>query len=127
MIEIVPAGIQNLGESETALPEISSQVRVTLRGEIVDSRCYLGVMNPGRSKPHRPCAIQCLRGGIPLLLVVESRDGKFEHYVLVGLDGKSINDSILDYVAEPVEFSGELWDIGARRVLFVDLETVSRP
>jgi hypothetical protein len=29
---------------------------MTLTGEIVDSKCYLGVMNPGQGKVHRDCA-----------------------------------------------------------------------
>ena len=27
--------------------------------------CFLGVMKPGRSKPHRACAVRCISGGIP--------------------------------------------------------------
>ena len=37
----------------------------TLIGEIVDSKRYLGVMNPGNGKVHRDCAVRCLSGGIP--------------------------------------------------------------
>ena len=46
--------------------------RVMLRGEIVDSKCYLGVMNPGEGTVHRDCAARCLSGGLPPMLVVRS-------------------------------------------------------
>src|SRR5688572_24269745 len=37
----------------------------TLEGEIVDPKCYFGVMKPGEGKAHRSCAIRCVAGGIP--------------------------------------------------------------
>ena len=42
---------------------------IMLTGEIVDTKCYLGVMNPGAGKLHKECARNCLRGGIPAGLV----------------------------------------------------------
>jgi nitrite reductase/ring-hydroxylating ferredoxin subunit/DMSO/TMAO reductase YedYZ heme-binding membrane subunit len=41
-----------------------------LVGEIVDSKCYSGVMNPGSGKTHRGCAARCLSGGLTPLLAV---------------------------------------------------------
>jgi len=80
----------------------------TLRGEIVDSKCYLGVMNPGQSKPHRDCAVACLRGGIPPLFVVKDNAGNISELWLLSEKGESVNKEILDFVAEPVEISGEV-------------------
>lgn len=37
----------------------------TLVGELVDTKCYLGVMRPATGKVHRACAIRCLSGGVP--------------------------------------------------------------
>jgi nitrite reductase/ring-hydroxylating ferredoxin subunit/DMSO/TMAO reductase YedYZ heme-binding membrane subunit len=55
----------------------------TLRGEIVDSKCYSGVMNPGAGKTHRACAARCLAGGVtPLLAVADSAGGVLEMVVL---------------------------------------------
>jgi hypothetical protein len=47
-----------------------------LTGEIVDSKCFLGVMVPGAGKTHKDCASLCLRGGIPPALHVQDRDGR---------------------------------------------------
>jgi hypothetical protein len=47
----------------------------TLVGEIVDSKCYLGIMNPGETNPHRECAALCIRGGIPPLIIAHDADG----------------------------------------------------
>jgi hypothetical protein len=47
----------------------------TLVGEIVDSKCYLGIMNPGETNPHRECAALCIGGGIPPLIIAHDADG----------------------------------------------------
>lgn len=46
-----------------------------LDGEIVDSKCYLGVMNPGLGKTHRGCAARCLSGGMTPLFTVRNFEG----------------------------------------------------
>src|SRR5512143_71743 len=82
--------------------------RQTLVGEIVDSKCYLGVMNPGQLTPHRACAVRCISGGIPPVLLVRSKDGPPLYFLLVSSDGQSVNKQVLDMVAEPVQISGEV-------------------
>lgn len=85
---------------------------VTLRGEIVDSKCYLGVMKPGQRKAHRDCAVRCILGGVPPVLVTESAPAGPESergfYLLVGADFEAINERVAEYVAEPVEVTGTL-------------------
>ena len=48
----------------------------TLSGEIADSKCFLGAMNPGEGKVHESCAGLCLLGGIPALFVTRDAAGK---------------------------------------------------
>ncbi|MFO1501898.1 MAG: hypothetical protein U1G07_26570 [Verrucomicrobiota bacterium] len=62
-----------------------------LVGEIVDSKCYLGVMNPGEGIPHRACAIRCVSGGIPPLLRVRQPRGPTQYFLLVAGDGGPVN------------------------------------
>ena len=58
----------------------------TLRGEIVDIKCYLGVMKPAHGKPHRSCAARCISGGIPPVLMVKDRDGDTNYLLLVSAE-----------------------------------------
>lgn len=125
MIEVQEDTIVSKGTAANPLEE-SGGTLVTIQGEIVDSKCHLGVMNPGRFKPHRACAIQCLSGGIPPILVAQTAEGVLANYLIVGLDGKAINEDILEYAAEPVEVSGTLKTIGDRLVLYIDPETIQR-
>ena len=93
------------------LPKLPEEVvfgRVKLEGEIVDSKCFLGVMNPGNLKTHKACAIRCISGGVPPVLLVRQADGS-AHYVLIsGEDPAGFKRAVLDLVAEPVAITGIL-------------------
>ena len=100
--------------------------RMTLVGEVVDSKCHFGVMKPGRSKPHRACAIRCISGGIPPVLRVEDEAGKVEYFLLVAADGSSLTMNVLDLVAEAVEITGNVSRLGDRLLLHADLSSFRR-
>ena len=108
-VELTAGSIARLDEPSTlvASEPVDRGVQV-LRGEIVDSKCYFGVMNRGRGKVHRACAARCISGGIPPSLVVSAADGSVSHFLLVGRDGRAIGGDVLDRVAEPVEVTGRV-------------------
>ncbi len=72
--------------------------RRTLRGEIVDSKCYLGAMRPGRGKVHMNCAGLCVMGGIPPMFVVYRDDGPPDVLLLAGPDGGPVPEPLLDWI-----------------------------
>ncbi|MDZ4800887.1 MAG: hypothetical protein SGI92_22235 [Bryobacteraceae bacterium] len=81
----------------------------TLRGEIVDTKCHFGVMQPGQVKVHRSCAARCIAGGIPPGLLVQESDGSSRVVLLTRADGSRVNgSSLLRIVGEPVTLSGTL-------------------
>jgi hypothetical protein len=105
LVEIVT----NRMPTEAALLTTSEDLgEVTLQGEIIDPKCYFGAMKPGRSKPHRSCAIRCISGGIPPVFVVRNGAGDTNYYLLTDKNGQAIHQEILDYVAEPVQLKGQL-------------------
>jgi len=81
---------------------------VTLSGEIIDSKCFMGVMKPGEGKVHRACAAMCIAGGIPPMLVVNQSDGYRYGYILIGPQGEAAADLVLADVAVPVSVNGQL-------------------
>jgi hypothetical protein len=125
MLELLPESIEELGPGRTdgAVEDLGEW---TLRGEIVDSKCFLGVMNPGNLKPHRACAIRCISGGIPPILLVRDGLGGTRHLLLVGPEGEAINDRILGMIAEPLEVTGALERHRDRLVLKADPATFHR-
>jgi hypothetical protein len=122
MLEIVPGSIQTVEALASTGIAISTLGRVTVKGEIVDSKCYMGVMNPGNGKVHRDCAARCISGGIPPIFVsAETR----QQYVLVGGDGNALGaDSLRDFIAEPIEISGELRQRGDTQILAIDAQSL---
>lgn len=81
---------------------------VTLSGQIMDSKCFMGVMKPGEGKVHRACAAMCIAGGIPPMLVVDQSDGNRYGYILIGPDGQGAADHVMDDIAVPVSVFGQL-------------------
>lgn len=109
-----------------APPSIQDLGSHTLQGEIVDTKCYLGVMKPGFGKTHRACAVRCLSGGIPPGFLIRGPDGEPSYALLVGPDDRPIQKEILDFVAEPVELPGQLERRGDLLVYTVDPAAIRR-
>ncbi len=94
--------------STDILPHIKDLGVQKVKGEIIDPKCYFGVMKPGTGKPHRDCAIRCILGGIPPLLRVQNNTGDVNYYIIAGPNGEKMNTAVQDFVAEPVELEGKL-------------------
>jgi len=128
MIEVDPQSVERV-VSEAELqpdPGPTSLGVHTLVGEIVDSKCHMGVMNPGTRKTHRACATLCIEGGIPPVLFVEDEAGQVQRFLLVSRDGRAVNGDVLDMVAEPVRITGEVLRTDDLLVLRADPATYER-
>jgi len=123
MIEVVSDSLKILDQETqpNSGPVGVEMSEVVLLGEIVDSKCFLGVMKPANLKPHKACAIRCISSGIPPVLVV--RDGRDtpRYFLLATADGKSINKDILHLVAEPVKVTGRVVTFDNLNVLYADV------
>jgi len=127
MIETKPEWIEpGPAAPLTRTPEVRSLGRQTLVGEIVDSKCFLGVMNPGQLTPHRACAIRCISGGVPPVLLVRQKDAPAIYLLLVSADGKPVNQQVLEMVAEPIEITGDVERQGELLILRADPSTYRR-
>ena len=92
--EVIP------GESRVA--SVNFYGETTLTGELVDTKCFFGVMRPGFGKVHRGCASVCLRGGVPPGLLIRQDDGRGTVVMIA--------DAEIDpeWAALDIEVSGEL-------------------
>lgn len=96
-------------DSSVAVPAVGKEWgQVRLNGEVVDPKCYFGVMKPGEGKVHKDCAIRCISGGIPPVLSVPDEKGGKRFVLLVGANGERLNEAVKDFVAVPSRFTGEL-------------------
>ena len=108
--------------SADLLPHAKDLGIQNVNGEIIDPKCYFGVMKPGLGKPHRDCAIRCILGGIPPLLHVQNDKGESNYYIIVGTDGEKMNKAVQDFVAEPVRLKGKLVQYDDWIVIYVDVD-----
>jgi hypothetical protein len=128
MVEAIPDSIK-VADRQLPPPngiETVSLGRQTFVGEIVDSKCHLGVMNPGQLLPHRDCAILCISGGIPPILFVRQKTGPPLYLLLASADNQPVNQQVLDLVAEPVQITGEVEREGELLILRADPSTYRR-
>lgn len=98
----------------------------TIRGEIVDPKCYFGVMKPGEGKVHRDCAIRCILGGIPPVLHVQNKKGESNYYLIVGPDGEKMNEAVQDVVGEPVSIEAKVVQQDDWIILYTDKKSIKR-
>ena len=100
--------IVSIGNVFNIRPEKKELGTQTIRGEIIDPKCYFGVMKPGEGKVHRDCAIRCILGGIPPVLHVQNEKGESNYYLIVGPNGEKLNEVVQDVVAEPVNIEARV-------------------
>ena len=98
--EFAPASIP-------AFPKIEPIGAVTLKGEILDSKCWFGAMRPSEGKVHKACASLCIRGGLPPAFF--ARDHKGRSALMIMTDhGTAHGPGLLPFVADPVEITAEV-------------------
>jgi hypothetical protein len=106
---------------DTSIDEIfdnSATSSTVVVGEIVDPKCFFGVMKPGEGKAHRSCAIRCISGGIPPVLKTVSND----YFLLTGKNLEPVNDIVLPVVGDRVELTGDLLEWNDWKILKIDRE-----
>jgi len=107
MVEVDPASLA-FGRPSGVRIAREDLGEVRLRGEIVDAKCFMGVMNPGSGHVHRDCAVRCLLGRLPAMFV---SDGK-----KMLLEGFNVRRNV-ERVGVPVELTGRLRKEGEWLVL----------
>jgi hypothetical protein len=125
MIEVTAPPQPSVG-SPAPLDPVEDLGVLTLTGEIVDGKCHLGVMNPGEGPTHRGCAVQCIRGGAPPLLVARDSSGRAWRFLLVDPSGGPVGLRVLGLVAVPVRVTGRASHRGELLYLAVEPSTIER-
>ena len=118
--------VVNIGSGSTFSIEEKDLGIQTIRGEIVDPKCYFGVMKPGEGKVHRDCAIRCILGGIPPVLHVQNEKGESNYYFIVGPNGEKMNEAVQDVVAEPVSIEAKVVQQDDWIILYTGKENIKR-
>ncbi len=86
--------------------------RYALSGQIMDSKCFFGVMRPSRGKTHKACASLCIRGGIPPSFWVRDGKGRESVLLMTNAAGGPLGEEILPIVGDAVAAEGEIVRVG---------------
>lgn len=98
------------------------QGKRSVSGEIVDPKCFFGVMKPGEGKTHRSCAIRCIAGGIPPVLKTDSSG----YFLLVNENYEAVSSEIVNIVGDNVVIEGMTMNLNDWRILQVDSELIRK-
>lgn len=122
MIEVLDPATIVAVEGDAAAVGPQALGTMTLRGELLDTKCFLGAMRPAVGKVHRGCATVCLKSGIPAGLRVVDGDGHEALVLLAGLPGQRLS---VDYrlAGTMIEATGEVERVGDFTVMRVSSYT----
>ncbi|MDP4264889.1 MAG: hypothetical protein Q8941_20340 [Bacteroidota bacterium] len=101
-------------------PETKELGTIHLTGEVLDPKCYFGVMKPGHGKPHKDCAVRCIAGGMSPVFYVRNEKGETNYYLILDAQGKKMNDELKDYIADPVSIEARAVQYDDWIILYVD-------
>ena len=78
-----------------------------LSGEILDPKCWFAAVKPAEGKVHVDCTTTAIRTGTPPLLKVDY-NGKNVYYI-IDINKEDSLDSLLTFIAQPVQISGQVF------------------
>lgn len=111
-----PVSVWAQGEHEHSHAHGMGVRQVAIKGELVDSLCYvaMGAKGPG----HRQCAIDCVKAGIPISLL---EDGTGQLYTVLPKEDKTgYPASVINRMGETVTLKGDLYEQGGNRYVTVE-------
>jgi len=118
MLQIEDHSVETTRAAETPTPFVPVRIRtVTVSGELVDSKCHLGVMKPGDGPLHRDCAVRCLLGAVPPMVVVRGGSGTPRRLAFVDERGRPFFSDFSSLAGRPIAIRGTLLRQGARLFL----------
>ena len=89
---------------------------VTIKGELVDSLCYVSMASTGSG--HKQCAMDCAKAGIPIS-IVEEGTGKV-YTVLPKADKTGYPASVISKMGDKVTLKGDLYEKGGNKYVTVE-------
>jgi hypothetical protein len=98
--------------------------KMELKGEIIDPKCYFGVMKPGIGKIHRSCAVRCISGGIPPVFLTADNEGVNQYFLLTDKQGKPIHQEVLAYVGKPASITGIVEKSEDWHIIKIDIDKI---
>ena len=91
-----------------------------LAGELVDTKCYAGAMNPGEGKVHKDCGALCVLGGIPPLFVMRGAGPDPAWYIVADPQGGPLGKDSASFIGDSLELSGRIVEAPGYRLFEIE-------
>ncbi|WP_158292468.1 hypothetical protein, partial [Paracraurococcus ruber] len=101
-------------------PAVEPLGRWRVTGEICDGKCAAGAMRPGTGLAHRACAVLCLDGELPPVLVAEAPLAGSALLLLGGPEGGPMPAALRPLIGLRVTLEGHVERRGGLLVLLAD-------
>ena len=101
---------------EAGMAGMEQGKEVTIKGELVDSLCYVAMASKGPG--HKQCAMDCAKAGIPIS-IVEEGTGKL-YTVLPKQDKTGYPSNVVSKMGEKVTLKGDLYEAGGNKYVAVE-------
>jgi len=113
----------SLLSSQTVLAQSDGE-KITLRGELMDTWCYVSQVMGSQSvvvgTSHHVCAVWCAAGGIPVGLL-DRKSG--EVYMILSVEGDGVgvaNEKLLNLQTHEISVSGSVYELDGLKYLTID-------
>ena len=116
MLLMSPVSVWAQGEQEHDHAHAMGVQKITIKGELVDSLCYVAMAANGAG--HKQCAIDCAKAGIPISML-EDGTGKL-YTVLPKEDKTGYPAGVISKMGETVTLKGDLYEQGGQRYVTVE-------
>ena len=101
---------------EAGMAGMETGKEVTIKGELVDSLCYVAMASKGSG--HKQCAMDCAKAGIPIS-IVEDSTGKM-YTVLPKEDKTGYPTRVISKMGDKVTLKGDLYENGGNKYVAVE-------
>jgi hypothetical protein len=109
-----------LEERQSPSKPTQSITNQSLKGEVIDPKCYFGVMKPAEGKIHQSCAVRCISGGIPPVFRTLNAENNYDYYLIINRNSESIYQEILPIVAQEVTLTGDVKFENGWKILYIN-------
>jgi len=111
--------------TKVKLPQKKEISEITLEGEIIDPKCYFGVMKPGYGKIHRSCAVRCISGGIPPVLATTDSNNIAKYFLITDQNGNALHENILSFIGKQAQIKGFVEQLEDWYLFKIDTKDIS--
>ena len=101
---------------EAGMAGMEQGKEVTIKGELVDSLCYVSMASTGSG--HKQCAMDCAKAGIPISIVEEGTDKVYT--VLPKEDKTGYPASVISKMGDKVILKGDFYEKGGNKYVTVE-------